>query len=206
MNARRALSGKKIANALLLRNAGMRTPGTPQPFQQKFGMAGAAVTEMPVERGIARLLGLEDLFVGPMGPDRTAGFESRAATTRAALERFPFVYVHLKGPDEPGHDGDARLKQSIIESIDASFFGPFMKDLDWSRFRLAVTADHSTPCIRRGHSDDPVPLLLVGCGLPPQPAGGTLKFGDAASANGALGTRRGNEVLEMLLHPSPESP
>jgi 2,3-bisphosphoglycerate-independent phosphoglycerate mutase len=206
VNARRALSGRKIANGLLLRNAGARTPGVPAPFQQKFGLEGSAVTEMPVERGIARLLGLVDLYVGPMGPDRAAGFRDRAEATRSALEKYPFVYVHLKGPDEPGHDGNARLKQEIIEAIDAAFFGPFSESLDWSKYRIAVTADHATPCVRQGHSDDPVPLLLVGAGVPPQKSTAPLKFGDAAAAGGILGTRRGNEVLALLRQPPPAPP
>lgn len=206
VNARRALAGKLIANAVLLRNAGRRTPGVPELFTQKYGIDGAAVTEMPVERGIARLLGLADLYVGPMGPDRATGFRERAEATRKALEKYPFVYVHLKGPDEPGHDGNARLKQEIVEAIDASFFGPFVSGLDWSRTRIAITADHATPCVRKGHSDDPVPLLLVGAGVPPPSGSERLKFGDAASAHGGLGTRRGNELLGLLRRSQIETP
>ena len=123
---------------------GIRTPGTPQPFQQKFGIAGAAVDRSPVERGIARLLGLEDLFVGPMGPDQPRDSNRGQQRLAPPWKGFRSSTSTSKAPIEPGHDGDARLKQSIIESIDASFFGPFMKDLDWSRFRLAVTADNST--------------------------------------------------------------
>ncbi|MGA8511573.1 MAG: alkaline phosphatase family protein [Thermoplasmata archaeon] len=205
VNARRALAGKLIANGILLRNAGRRIPGVPALFTQKYGIEGAAVTEMPVERGIARLLGLADLYVGPMGPDRAAGFRERALATRQALEKYPFVYVHLKGPDEPGHDGNARLKQEIVEAIDASFFGPFMSGLDWSRTRIAITADHATPCIRKGHSDDPVPLLMVGERVPPPSASAALKFGDSTSAHGDLGTRRGNELMGLLRSPRKET-
>jgi len=201
INARRALSGKKVANGLLLRNAGS-LPGTPcQTFEAKYGIRGAALTEMPVERGIARVLGLEDRYVGPMGPDRDAGYQERAATTKELLARFPFVYVHLKGPDEPGHDGNAPLKREIIEAIDRSFFGPFIEGLDLTRVRIAVSADHATPCIVKGHSDDPVPLLLVGAGVPATPGAGRVKFGESAAARGALGHRSGSEVLAILFHP-----
>ncbi|MGP8073068.1 MAG: alkaline phosphatase family protein [Thermoplasmata archaeon] len=199
VNARRALSGKKIANALLVRNAGS-LPESPLPtFEQRYGIRGASLTEMPVERGIARVLGLEDRFVGPMGPDREAGYQDRARIARDLLEKFPFVYVHLKGPDEPGHDGDAILKQRIVESIDRSFFGPFLEGLDLSRVRIGVTADHATPAIQKGHTDDPVPFLVVGAGIPGGAA--DVTFGEPAAARGALGTLRGSDVLPRLLHP-----
>ncbi len=195
VNARRALRGGKIANLVILRNAGTLPSVPPVPFAAKHGLPGAAITEMPVERGIAKLLGLTDIYVGPMGPDRGAALAERARVARQALQDHPFVYIHLKGPDEPGHDGDARKKLEIVEDIDRSFFGPFLEGMDWRRTRIAVTADHATPAILKRHSDDPVPLLLAGAGV--APAGGGLKFGSEMSA-GALGTIRGNEVLPRL--------
>ncbi|MCI4372817.1 MAG: alkaline phosphatase family protein, partial [Thermoplasmata archaeon] len=142
VNARRALSGKRIANALLVRNAGQLPSPPPVPFSTKWGIHGASLTEMPVEKGIAKVLVLEDRYVGPMGPDRDAGYLERARIARELLGRFPFTYVHLKGPDEPGHDGDAVRKKEVVEAIDRSFFGPFLAGLDLTRVRIAVTADH----------------------------------------------------------------
>ena len=202
VNARRALAGKKIANALLIRNAGA-IPDTPLPtFEARNGLPGAALTEMPVERGIARVIGLGDRYVGPMGADRDTGYRERARAARELLERTPFVYVHLKGPDEPGHDGNALAKKEVVEAIDRSFFGPFLDQLDLDRFRIGVTADHATPAILHAHSDDPVPLLVVGAGVPADPKAGTWEFNAAAAAAGSLGTRRGADVLGMLLRPS----
>jgi len=209
VNARRAMRGRLIANALLVRNAGGASEHAAMSFESRHGFAGAAVTEMPVERGIARRLGLADLFVGPMGSDRDAALAERARVTRGAMTRFPFVYVHLKGPDEPGHDGNARLKQEIVEALDRSFFGPFLDGLDLARCRIAVTADHATPCILKGHSDDPVPLLLAGAGVAPtpRPAGApAVKFGEAAATTGAIGAVGGRDVLRLLAGPSDGAP
>jgi 2,3-bisphosphoglycerate-independent phosphoglycerate mutase len=199
VNARRAMGGKKIANGLLVRNAGSLPTPPPPPFAVRHGVQGAALTEMPVERGIARVLGLADRYVGPMTGDRDSGYRDRARVARELIERYPFVYVHLKGPDEPGHDGDARLKQEIVEAIDRSFFGPFLEGLDLSTVRIAVTADHATPCAAKGHTDDPVPLVLAGAGVPAQTPDHAAKFGETAAARGTLGRRRGADVLPMLL-------
>jgi 2,3-bisphosphoglycerate-independent phosphoglycerate mutase len=198
VNARRALGGKKVANAILVRNAGS-LPSTPLPsFRSRYGIAGAAVTEMPVERGIARSLGLEDRYLGPMTGDRDAGYRERARVVREMAAGFPFVYVHLKGPDEPGHDGQAVAKKEVIESIDRSFFGPFLDGLDLGRHRIAVTADHATPCVLRGHSDDPVPLVVAGRGVSADGTDPPPKFSEAAAARGSLGRRLGSDVLRLL--------
>ena len=204
VNARRALRGRKIANALLVRNAGGAGGAPPEAFASRYGFEGAAVTEMPVERGIARVLRLHDLFVGPMSADRDASLRERARVTREALARFPFVYLHLKGPDEPGHDGNAPLKREIVEALDRSFFGPFLDGLDLGKVRFAVTADHATPCILKGHSDDPVPLLLVGAGVPAETkavGAAPVKFGETSASRGSLGTVRGREVMTRLNGP-----
>ncbi len=205
INARRAMSGKKLANELLVRGAGTLPPTPPPPFSEKYGAAGAAITEMPVERGIAHLLGLEDLYVGPLAPDAEAGYRSRALSTRQALERFPFVYVHLKGPDEPGHDGDSEAKRVVIESIDRWFFGPFLEGLDLSKVRIAITADHATPCVLRGHSADPVPLLLAGVRIRREgdKEASPAKFGESEAARGELGRKTGKDVLGLLSVPRP---
>ena len=202
-NAHRALAGKKVANALLLRNAGSAASPGPEPFGRRWGLSAAAITEMPVERGIARLLGLADDYIGPMGPDRDAGYRDRAQRTLAALERVPFVYVHLKGPDEPGHDGDAVRKREIVEAIDRSFFEPFFAGVDLQRTRVAITADHATPAIRQGHTDDPVPLLLVGAGVAAAPLPPGTTFGEPAAARGSLGHLAGRDVMPRLLGRGP---
>jgi len=205
VNARRALGGKPVANALLVRNAGALPAAPTATFGAARGVPGAALTEMPVERGIAKVLGLEDRYVGPMGADRDAGYRDRARIARELLGSHPFVYVHLKGPDEPGHDGDAAAKRAIVEAIDRCFFAPFLEGLDLDRYRIAVTADHATPSALRGHSDDPVPLLLAGAGVTPERVGTPVKFGESAASNGTLGHRRGGEVLALLFGPDGSS-
>ena len=204
VNARRALAGKRIGNTLLLRNAGQLPSPSPPSFHSKWGIEGASLTEMPVEKGIAKVLDLEDRYVGPMGADRDSGYRERARIARELLAKYPFTYVHLKGPDEPGHDGEAVRKQEVVEAIDRSFFGTFLEGLDLGQVRLAVTADHATPAIVKAHTDDPVPLLMVGAGV--GPGRPHAHFGAVDFGAGALGERRGADVVSLLLGRGPARP
>lgn len=204
VNLERRRKNQLEANGLLLRDAGLIGRELP-PFREKWGLTGAALTEMPVERGLARLLGLRDVFVGPLPPgQREDGLRARAAKTLSLLRRHPFVYVHLKGPDEPGHDGDAPRKRDIIEQLDRFYFGPLLSGLDLARTRLVVTADHATPCTLKGHSADPVPLLCAGGGPLRGRPGEARKFSEAGAAKGTLGLLTGPEIMELLIRgPSP---
>ena len=200
VNLQRREGNQLEANALLLRDAGL-VGRRLLPFQRKWGLSGAALTEMPVERGLARLIGLRDVFVGPLTVGkREAGLRARAAKTLSLLRSYPFVYVHLKGPDEPGHDGDAPRKKEVIEGLDRYYFGPLLSGLDLDRVRLLITADHATPCVLKGHSADPVPLLYSGGPAAPGKGPGFRKFSERAARGGALGLLTGPEIMGLLVH------
>lgn len=200
VNVARRAKGALEANHLLLRDAGTAPKGL-RTFRDRWDLGGAALTEMPVERGLAKLLELEDVFVGPVDPaHRAEGYRARAERCRELLQRQPFLYVHLKGPDEPGHDGDAPRKKEIVDALDEHFFGPFLEGLDLRRCRLLITADHATPCILKGHSDDPVPVLLVGGKdlFDPSRPGAPRSFSEATCAEGPLRGLLGRDLLVHL--------
>ena len=70
-------------------------------------------------------------------------------------------YPNNKQPEGGGHD-----KLLVCEDIDEAFFGELVPRLDLDGVVLVVTADHSTSCLRKAHTADPVPLLVVGGGAP----------------------------------------
>jgi 2,3-bisphosphoglycerate-independent phosphoglycerate mutase len=190
VNVRRRERGDLPANFLLMRDAGTKTPKV-RTLKQKFGFKSVALADMPVELGIARVVGMDaEVF----SPDRSLeGYRQRAQKALELTTKHDLVYVHLKGPDEPGHDGDFDGKRKSIEDIDAGFFSG-LQALD-SKL-MCVTADHSTPCIAKGHSDDPVPILVTGLNIK---ADGSRRFTEAYGRKGALGTiMHGYEVLKML--------
>ncbi len=195
VNRQRTSRGEPPANLVLLRDASDHVPQLPS-FAERFGARFACFVEMPVERGIARLLGMGVVEVPASGRDPRV-YTAWAAEVLRQIDRWDGLYVHLKGPDEPAHDGDWEAKRAVVEGIDTHFFGPLREGLAGrGAVVVAVTADHATVCELGAHSDDPVPLLVWGPGVEADGAG---SFGEAAAARGRLGRRKGVEVLPLLL-------
>jgi len=83
----------------------------------------------------------------------------------------------------------------VIAAIDAGFFSEVLGAVDLSSTIVAVTADHSTSCVRKAHTADPVPLVVSGGGVQ---SDGSTSFGERACAAGALGLLHGVEILPRL--------
>ena len=168
VNLERERRGLLPANAVLLRDAGDSLPKA-EPFPERFGFTMASIVEMVVERGIARALGLADHEVAVEGKSKESILQEEARLAAELLGRYGSVYVHLKGPDEPGHDGDFEAKRKSIELIDKYFFATLLDLIDPENTVILVTSDHSTPWYLRAHSDDPVPVMVSHPGLPEGP-------------------------------------
>ncbi len=161
VNEERARKGLLKANAVLLRDAEDRIPRVPPVSQLYQGLRFGAVAEMPVEKGLARLVGMEMAEVPPPTPDKSKDYPQRLEKTLELLQKVDIVYVHLKGPDEPGHDGDKEGKVRAIELIDRYFVKPLLDKVDLSEVAIIVTADHATPPELKAHSGTPVPLVVA---------------------------------------------
>ncbi len=195
VNKRREAEGKLKANAMLLRDSGDSLPSV-EPINSKFGKRFAAVAEMPVEIGIARLLGMEVANVPPPTPDKKSDYKIRLDATLSLLKDHDVVYVHLKGPDEPGHDGRGDLKARAVELIDEYFVAPLLDSVDLDDVGILVTSDHATPYRLKAHSGDPVPFMLYLPGIEPDGIG---RFTEKECAKGSLGVlKHGWELLPLV--------
>ncbi len=195
VNEKRRSMGKKPANFVLMRDAGTSRPDV-EAFTEEWGLKAAMVADLPTELGIGRLLGID---VREIPPGTSLGdYRRRAELVLRLAGQYDFVYVHLKGPDEPGHDGLFDLKRRRIEEIDSGFFAILQKASKLQRIVLCATCDHSTPWKDKGHSDDPVPVLFVGGSVKP---GGSSRFTETEARNGSLGQlTRGVLIIERLKH------
>ncbi len=194
INAKRRAAGKLPGNFILTRDGGDHVPQL-QPFKEKFGLSMGCFVEMPVELGIARLMGM-GVVDAPTGIPEEEQYEAWAELALEAIQGYDGLYIHIKGPDVPAHDGDYEAKIRNIEKIDSIFFEVLMGGVDLRKTVIAVTADHSTSCARKAHTDGPVPLLISGGNVSSDSVG---SYGETVSRQGALGHLKGTEIMPNLV-------
>lgn len=189
VNIDRISKNKKPMSVILLRDAGNSVPHL-QPINEKYGISTSCLVDMPVEIGIAKIIGM-DLFYSQKIDD----YAQKGMEVAKILDLYNLVYVHIKGPDEYGHDGDALGKMSNIELIDKNFFGMFLKSVTRAHV-VVISGDHSTPCIKKSHTDDPIPLLVSGNNIK---SDGSQRFTESWASKGSIGTLKGSEVISHVL-------
>jgi 2,3-bisphosphoglycerate-independent phosphoglycerate mutase len=168
--ARKRLAGHHPANMVLLRGFSKR-PAFPT-FMDIYKLKAAAIASYPMYRGLARVVGMDILKTGPTLSDELA-------TLRQNYNDYDFFFLHVKGADAAGEDGDFTRKVAVIEEVDR-----FLPDVQALKPDvLIITGDHSTPAAISGHSWHPVPCVLYSkfC-LPDRLA----KFGESACRQGSL--------------------
>jgi 2,3-bisphosphoglycerate-independent phosphoglycerate mutase len=190
VNQRRNRDRKKILSSILLRDAGNRYPVV-KPINDLYSMNFSCIVDMPVELGISEVLKMKAFKAGGL-----SDYEEKARVAAKAMETQNAIYVHLKGPDEFGHDGDAIGKMKNIEEIDRRFFGTLLDNIDTRNITVVISADHSTPCINKGHSDDPVPLLVSGDSIKKD---GTVRVTENEAKKGSIGLIEGVQVVKTAL-------
>jgi 2,3-bisphosphoglycerate-independent phosphoglycerate mutase len=172
--------------------------GRPRPvpsFEQRHGLRGTFVGESAFLRGLAGYVGLESIEE-PESDDPAADLRRRLERVDERLAAGDdFVFVHLKATDQAGHTKDPAVKRATIEALDAEL-APISALA--SRAIVCVTGDHATPTYPDViHTGDPVPFLLAGPGVRPDPV---ASFGELDCAAGILGHLRGPDVMPVLLN------
>jgi 2,3-bisphosphoglycerate-independent phosphoglycerate mutase len=152
---------------------------------------------MPVEKGIALLTDIEVVDIPPASGDIKADYNLWAQTAAKKIKEFDGLYIHIKGPDEPAHDGNFNKKKDSIEAIDRFFFADLLAEVNLKDIIIAVTSDHSTPCKLKAHSQDPVPFLIAGGAIEPD---SVPRFSESACRKGSLGEMLGSEILPKIVY------
>ena len=195
VNKKRVSEGKMPGNVILSRDAGDHLPKFP-PIGACFNVKFGSFVQMPVEKGIALLTGIDIIDVPDSTGHLDVDYPVWAKIALETIDKYDGIYIHIKGPDEPAHDGDYKLKKDIIEAIDKYFFTNLLAGLDINDTIIAITADHSTVCAIKAHSADPVPLLVSGGNIKPD---GSMSFSEKAAKLGSIGELLGRGIMPLLV-------
>jgi len=145
--AKTILAGQHAANMILLR--GFSVPPKMPTMQAIYRLNPVAIASYPMYRGLAKLVGM-----GVMNTGETV--QEEFATLKENYGKYDYFFLHVKGADAAGEDGDFARKVSVIEQVDAAM--PVLINLNPDV--IAVTGDHSTPAALKAHSWHPVPVML----------------------------------------------
>ncbi|HPS53893.1 MAG TPA: cofactor-independent phosphoglycerate mutase [Phycisphaerae bacterium] len=169
------------------------------PFFQKYGVHGAAISAVDLVRGIARLMDWDVLTVEGATGYVDTNYEGKGRMAVQALDHYDMVCVHVEGTDEAGHNADFKGKIHALEQIDKYIVAPVLERLkkegdDW---RILILPDHPTPCDVRTHTREAVPFVIAGRGIESGPA--ERKFTEAQAAQSDLHVEKGCNLMEYFL-------
>lgn len=182
--ARKALAKEHPANMVLLRGFAKYPPDVP-PMSEVFKLKPAAIAVYPMYRGLAKVVGMDILNAG-------ISIKDEFATVAKHYKKYDFFFIHIKGTDSSGEDGDFARKVKVIEEVDREL----PKLIALKPDVIVVTADHSTPALLKGHSWHPVPFLLCSkyCRRDD-----VKEFSESACAHGALGVFPAIDIVPLAL-------
>lgn len=177
---------------------GQGTPLSLPPFRQATNLSGAVVSAVDLVRGLGRAADMRVLHVeGATGLVDT-NYEGKVQAALDFLKTGDFVFIHLEGPDECGHMGDAQCKVTALERIDSLVLGPMLQALQDEPAVFVVTCDHLTPLALKTHHADPVPFVLWWQGMNTCGAGKAQIFSEEQSAQGEH-VNPGHTLLAWML-------
>ena len=192
VNKRRVEANQLLANTLLIRGFG-QAPHIPS-FLQRTNMKSVCVAGGGLYKGVAALLGMDVIDVPGATGGVTSDIEMKVKYAIEALDSYDFVFLHIKGTDNYGHDGNALGKKEFIEKID-KVIEPLVKVCERGDL-VVITSDHSTPCIAKDHTADPVPVIIAGGNVR---IDDVTSIGERACAKGGNLRFKGIHLLSIIL-------
>lgn len=195
VNQRRLTEGKSPATSVWLWGLG-RKP-TLNSFADRFGIRGAMITAVDLLRGLAELIGWENIRVPGATGYLDTDYAAKGTAAIEALQRYDLVCVHVEAPDEAAHQGDVAAKIAAIEAIDREIIGPLVNALSGrDAWRMLVTPDHPTPCRTKTHSHGDVPFVVAGSGIK---ADAATNYGESAAAGSSLTFPQGQLLMPWFV-------
>lgn len=150
-----------------------------------------------MKRDLAKLAGFSRYTNESFTGNLDTNVELKAEMAVEALKDNDFVVLHYKATDLMGHDNKPLAKAEAVEKYDkmASLVVDMLEKSSLGNVIIALAADHSTPCERREHSGDPVPVVISGKNIRKD---GVNRYDEVSSAKGALCRISGHQFFNTL--------
>jgi len=195
VNRYRISKGKTPINGFVTQRAGQLKNVT--PFSKCYGLRGLSIASGMVYRGLSNYIGMDFRKVTDT-EDPGKDMAERLEIAYEALDRYDFIHVHTKAPDEASHTKDPKAKMSVIEFLDRGIGETIVPFMDDPEVLIIVTADHSTPSAGPLiHSGESVPVTVFGRCVRRDKV---KNFDEVSVAGGALGSVRGKELMYLILN------
>ena len=177
------IENERPANGFLLRGIA-HSPKIPT-FEERFGLKAGAIAVYPMYKGLAQLIGMRKL-------EGTNSTQEEFEKYLAEHANYDYFFIHVKGTDMAGEDGNFDQKVGVIEEVDRAL--PVL--LRKKPLVLAVTGDHSTPVPMKSHSWHPQPVMIHG------PVSGSDKldrFTETNANRGSLGIFKSRNLIRFMM-------
>ena len=198
INIERKKNGLNPANSIWFWGAGTKPILT--SFEEKTGKRGAMISAVDLLKGIAVGAGMDRILVEGANGGLHTNYEGKAnAALEALLEKgYDFVYIHVEGPDEMGHQGSMTDKIQAIEWLDSRLIKLVAEGLEaaGAEYRMLILPDHPTPIRARTHTCDPVPYLLYDSKTE---LDGQNTYNEKNAKASGITWEKGYELIEHLL-------
>ena len=162
VNLKRIKEGKRPATSIWPWGEG--TKPQLEKFYDKFGVKAGVISAVDLIKGIAILADMKSVDVEGANGNFDTNYKGKADAAFDLLtkEDKDFVYLHLEGPDECGHRGEADNKKYAVEMIDEKVIGYLREKLEKAGidYKMMVLPDHPTPISLKTHVSDPVPYII----------------------------------------------
>ncbi len=178
------LKERDRANHILLRGFAQK-PDIPT-MEERFGLRACCIAVYPMYKGLASLVGMD------MAEPEESTLEGEISALQKKWDDYDFFFLHIKKTDSYGEDGNYEGKIKVIEEFDRHLPQILALNPDV----IAITGDHSTPSVLKGHSWHPVPLLIHS----PYVLGKTSeRLTERECLKGEIGIIPAEKILNLLL-------
>ncbi|MCI8760463.1 MAG: 2,3-bisphosphoglycerate-independent phosphoglycerate mutase [Clostridia bacterium] len=193
INEKREQEGKMLANYILIRDGGEKPKKMPK-FQEKFNLTLSIYGQLPAEKAIANLIGAKFTLSKALDLQLDKKF-LEDCSRKLIQDEADVVFIHVKGPDEPGHDNEPFNKVKAIELIDKHLIANLLNEIKKEDI-VIVTCDHATPCELKRHSKDKVPILISGGNFKKD---GSIRYDEQTAKKGKCPITKAIEILPYVI-------